>query len=159
MPLQACAVLVIDEPQNRSLPLLEAIRILSELERREKLLQVVLVGQPELRSTLRHPEMRQVDQRVSVRCELTPLDAAGVAGYVHHRLRVAGRGEGRVAFTQPALEAVFAGSSGVPRLINRICDRALRRAFSARTMQVEAELVWRAIDDLGLDAATAVPDR
>ena len=82
VPLQAFAVVVIDEAQNLSLPLLEEIRILSELERREKLLQVVLVGQPELRSNLRLPEMRQVDQRVSVRCELTPLDAAGVAGYV-----------------------------------------------------------------------------
>ena len=71
VPLQAFAVVVIDEAQNLSLPLLEEIRILSELERREKLLQVVLVGQPELRSSLRLPEMRQVDQRVSVRCELT----------------------------------------------------------------------------------------
>ena len=100
VPLQAFAVVVIDEAQNLSLPLLEEIRILSELERREKLLQVVLVGQPELRSNLRLPEMRQVDQRVSVRCELTPLDAAGVAGYVDHRLRVAGRGESRVEFTE-----------------------------------------------------------
>ena len=78
VPLQAFAVLVIDETQNLSLPLLEEIRILSELERREKLLQVVLVGQPELRSSLTLPQMRQVDQRMSVRCELTALDADGV---------------------------------------------------------------------------------
>src|SRR5918994_4708083 len=121
VPLQAFAVVVIDEAQNLSLPLLEEIRILSELERREKLLQVVLVGQPELKSNLRLPEMRQVDQRVSVRCELTALDAAGVAGYVGHRLRVAGRGESRVQFTRPALDAIYEGSSGVPWLINRIC--------------------------------------
>lgn len=159
VPLQAFAVVVIDEAQNLSLPLLEEIRILSELERREKLLQVVLVGQPELRSNLRLPEMRQVDQRVSVRCELTALDAAGVAGYVHHRLWIAGRGESRVAFTHRALEAIHDGSSGVPRLINRICDRALQRAFAGRTMDVDAELVWRAIDDLGLSTAIKGQER
>ena len=117
VPLQAFAVLVIDEAQNLSLPLLEEIRILSELECREKLLQVVLVGQPELRSSLRLPEMRQVDQRVSVRCELTALDAADVAGYVGHRLNVAGCGESRVEFTKPALEArasaVLAGQTHI----------------------------------------------
>jgi len=88
VPLQAFAVLVIDEAQNLSLPLLEEIRILSELERREKLLQVVLVGQPELRTSLGLPQMRQVDQRVSVCCDLTALDVAGVAGYINHRLLV-----------------------------------------------------------------------
>src|SRR6185503_15877012 len=99
----AFAVVVIDEAQNLSLLLLEEIRLLSELERREKLLQLVLVGQPALGSSLRMPDMRQVDQRVSVRCELTSLDHAGVAGYVSHRQRVAGHGESRVEFTQPAL--------------------------------------------------------
>jgi general secretion pathway protein A len=153
VPLQAFAVLVIDEAQNLSLPLLEEIRILSELERREKLLQVVLVGQPELRSSLRLPEMRQVDQRISVRCDLTALDAQGVVGYVSHRLGVAGRGGSRVGFTKPALDAIYEGSSGVPRLINRICDRALHRAYAARTMQIDAPFVWAATSDLGLDAA------
>jgi general secretion pathway protein A len=148
--LQAFAVLVIDEAQNLSLPLLEEIRILSELERREKLLQVVLVGQPELRASLKLPQMRQVDQRVSVRCELTALDAGGVAGYVNHRLDVAGRGESKVTFTEPALEAVYEGSQGVPRLINRICDRALQRAYASQSMQVDAPCVRTAITDLDL---------
>jgi general secretion pathway protein A len=152
VPLQAFAVVVIDEAQNLSLPLLEEIRILSELERREKLLQVVLVGQPELRSSLRLPEMRQVDQRVSLRCELTALDRAGVAGYVHHRLRVAGGGDSRAAFTATGLEALYEGSSGVPRLINRISDRALQRAFVARSLEIDADFVWTAVDDLGLRA-------
>jgi len=159
VPLQAFAVLVIDEAQNLSLPLLEEIRILSELERREKLLQVVLVGQPELRSSLRLPQMRQVDQRVSVRCELTALDAAGVAGYVNHRLAVAGRGESRVEFTGSALEAIHEGSLGVPRLINRICDRALQRAHASEWMQVDAPFVRAAIADLGLNAATGVEEQ
>src|SRR6185436_5344454 len=127
----------------------EEIRILSELERREKLVQLVLVGQPELRSSLRLPEMRQVDQRVSVRCELTSLDQAGVAGYVSHRLKVAGHGESRVEFTTPALEEIYEGSSGVPRLINRICDRALQRGFASRSLQIDAGLVGNAIGDLG----------
>ena len=80
--LQAFAVLIIDEAQNLPLPLLEEVRILSDLEGRERLLQVVLVGQPELRDHLRLPEMRQVNQRVSIRCELTPLKRQGVEDYI-----------------------------------------------------------------------------
>ena len=156
VPLQAFAVLVIDEAQNLSLPLLEEIRILSELERREKLLQVVLVGQPELRASLKLPQMRQVDQRVSVRCELKPLDADGVAGYVNHRLHVAGHGEPAVDFTKAALEAIHQGSSGVPRLINRICDRALQQASLSATRQIDTHFIWTALDDLGLDGPAPV---
>ncbi len=157
VPLQAFAVLVIDETQNLSLPLLEEIRILSELERREKLLQVVLVGQPELRSNLRLPQMRQVDQRVSVRCELTALDAEGVAAYVHHRLVVAGLGGSSVEFTAAALEALYHASAGVPRVINRLCDRALERAYAGRTRLIEPEFVSDATD--GLDPAADIRDR
>ena len=157
VPLQAFAVLVIDEAQNLSLPLLEEIRILSELERREKLLQVVLVGQPELRASLRLPQMRQVDQRVSVRCELSALDAEGVAGYVHHRLDVAGLGGSTVEFTPAALEILHGGSTGVPRVINRLCDRALERAYAARTKRIDAELARAAIEDLG--PPNGIPER
>ena len=149
VPLQAFAVLVIDETQNLSLPLLEEIRILSELERREKLLQVVLVGQPELRSSLTLPQMRQVDQRISVRCELMALDVEGVAGYINHRLLVAGPGERRVEFSHAAIEAVYKGSAGIPRVINRLCDRALERGYAAQSRHVEAEFVWDAIKELG----------
>jgi type II secretory pathway predicted ATPase ExeA/cell division septation protein DedD len=157
VPLQAFAVLVIDETQNLSLPLLEEIRILSELERREKLLQVVLVGQPELRSNLRLPQMRQVDQRVSVRCELTALDAEGVAAYVHHRLVVAGLGGSSVEFTPAALEALYHASAGVPRVINRLCDRALERAYAGRTRVIEPEFVSDPTG--GFDPAADVRDR
>src|SRR5690349_16823756 len=157
VPLQAFAVLVIDETQNLSLPLLEEIRILSELERREKLLQVVLIGQPELRSNLRLPQMRQVDQRVSVRCELVALDAGGVVGYVNHRLVVAGLGGSTVEFTPAALDALYEGSAGVPRVINRLCDRALARAYAAQTRKIDPQFIADAIDDLGY--ARSSPDR
>jgi len=156
VPLPAFAVLVIDEAQNVSLPLLEEIRILSELERREKLLQVVLVGQPELRANLKLPQMRQVDQRVSVYCELTALDAADVAGYVNHRLLVAGHGEPAVEFTAAALEAVYQGSSGVPRLINRVCDRALQHAYLSHNRQIDLPVIWDALEDLALDGSARV---
>jgi type II secretory pathway predicted ATPase ExeA/cell division septation protein DedD len=151
VPLQAFAVLIIDEAQNLPLPLLEEIRILSDLEGREKLLQVVLVGQPELRTHLKLPEMRQVDQRVSVRCELTPLGRDGVAGYVACRLRVAGDGQGRVEFSDAAIDAVYQGSLGTPRLINLVCDRALYRGYNARVERIEPSFVWDAIADLGLE--------
>jgi type II secretory pathway predicted ATPase ExeA len=151
VPLQAFAVLIIDEAQNLPLPLLEEVRILSDLEGREKLLQVVLVGQPELREHLKLPQMRQVDQRVSVRCELTPLGRDGVAGYIEHRLFVAGDGNPRVEFSRPAIDAVYEASNGTPRLINLLCDRALHRGYHARVGQIEAHFVWDAIADLGLE--------
>ena len=158
VPLQAFAVLVIDEAQNLPSSLLEEVRILSELEKREKLLQVVLVGQPELRDKLRLPQMRQVDQRVSVRCELKPLDAQGVAGYVKYRLGVASDGESRVEFDDASLDAVYRGSGGVPRLINRICERALQRAYLSHAFTVDLNIVREAIDDLGLTPATSVDE-
>ena len=151
VPLQAFAVIVLDEAQHLPVPLLEEIRILAELERREKLLEVVLVGQPELRASLRLPHMRQLDQRVSVRCELPALDADGVAAYVSHRLAVAGRGAPPVEFPPEALDALYLASSGVPRLINRICDRALERAFSARSHTIDPCFVRDAIGDAALD--------
>ena len=157
-PLQAFAVVIIDEAQNLTVPLLEEIRILSELERREKLLQVVLVGQPELAAKLKLPEMRQVDQRVSVRHELGPLDARSVAAYVQHRLHVAGDGGSPAEFTPAALAAVFQGAAGIPRLINRICDRALQLGYDRRVLVIEPTLVSKAIDDLGLPPVPALSE-
>jgi type II secretory pathway predicted ATPase ExeA len=153
VPLQAFAVLILDEAQHLPLPLLEEIRILSDLEGREKLLQVVLVGQPELRAHLKLPEMRQVDQRVSVRCELTPLGCDGVAGYVEHRLRVASEGSARVEFSSAAIDAVYEASKGTPRLINLICDRALHHGYGARVGRIEPNYVWDAMADLGLESS------
>jgi type II secretory pathway predicted ATPase ExeA len=156
VPLQAFAVLVIDEAQNLSLGVMEEIRILAELEKREKLLQVVLVGQPELRDNLRLPQMRQVEQRVTVRCELTPLVYRDVTEYVRHRLRVASEDAAACpAFTGGGLEAVHLASGGVPRLINLVCDRSLQRAFDARRKTIDRDLVTAAVRDLDLDERAA----
>ena len=155
VPLQAFALLIIDEAQNLPLALLEEIRILSELEQREKLLQVVLVGQPELKSHLKMPQMRQVDQRVSVRCELGPLAANEVGKYVRHRLSVASENGNHVQFSEGAIEAVFKASRGTPRVINLICDRALQRGHLARVTIIEPALIYEAVALLGIETPAA----
>src|SRR6266852_4088953 len=122
IPLKASAVLIIDEAQNLPVSVLEQIRILSNLETdKEKLLQIILVGQLNLLPLLRAPEMRQLDQRVSIRYQLDPLDQEGVASYIAHRLTIAG-GTGAVRFSTKAVELIHRLSGGIPRLINLICD-------------------------------------
>jgi hypothetical protein len=157
VPLQAFAVLIIDEAQNLSSALLEEIRILSDLESPDKLLQVVLVGQLELRAKLKQPEMRQLDQRVSARCSLEPLSRVGVAGYISHRLSVAGGADDRVHFSPDAIDAVFRVAGGTPRVVNLICDRALYRGHLARKSVIDVEMVTQAIDDLGVGTLTPLP--
>ena len=117
----------LDDAQNLSLPVLEEVRMLSDADGQ---LQIVLVGQLELRQKLMLPEMRQIDQRVSAYCALAPLDCAGVAGYISHRLRIAGGSGERLTFSGDAVEAIYARSGGVPRIINRLCDRALRHGYA-----------------------------
>ena len=149
LPLRASAVLIIDEAQNLPLQVLEQIRILSNLETdKEKLLQIVLVGQLNLNTLLRSPEMRQLDQRVSIRYELKPLTRDEVAAYVSHRLTLAGGSA--VAFQPKALQLVHKFSDGIPRLVNLICDRALLAAFSVRTNRISPEIVRRAVISLDL---------
>ncbi|MBZ5555685.1 MAG: AAA family ATPase [Acidobacteriia bacterium] len=155
IPLKASAVLIIDEAQNLPLPVLEQIRILSNLETdKEKLLQIILVGQLELQSQLRSPNLRQLDQRVSIRYELKPLDREAVAAYVAHRLAIAG-GAASVSFTADALTRVHRLSGGIPRLINLICDRALLAGFSAHATQITPEMIMRAAESLDLPAPAA----
>ncbi len=156
-PLNAFAVVMIDEAQNLPSPLLEEIRILTDLEQREKLLQLMLIGQPELQQRLAQDDMRQLRQRLSVRCELAPLSNADVGAYVAHRLAVAG--STRVSFTEQALRVVAAASGGIPRVINLLCDRALLRAARAGAHSVGQEYVLGAAEDLKLDAGSeAVPE-
>lgn len=150
VPLKASAVLIIDEAQNLPLPVLEQIRTLSNLETdKEKLLQIILVGQQNLKSTLRSPELRQLDQRVSIRYELKPLDRDTVGAYVSHRLAIAG-GSQSVTFTTEALDEVHRLSGGIPRLINLICDRALLAGFSLRTSRITDDMIAHAGESLDL---------
>jgi general secretion pathway protein A len=149
-PLGARAVLIIDEAQNLPPQVLEQIRILSNLEtEKEKLLQIVLVGQLNLKGVLRAPNMRQLDQRVSIRYELRPLTRDECAAYVAHRLAIAG-GSATVSFTTRALDLVHRFTAGTPRLINLLCDRALLGGFSERTNRIAHEHVKRAAANLEL---------
>jgi general secretion pathway protein A len=133
-------VLIIDEAQNLRPKVLEQIRLLTNLETaKHKLLQIFLIGQPELRTLLASPDLRQLNQRITARYHLTPLSARETAGYVDHRNAVAG--VVRPLFTQTALKRVHRRSRGVPRLINLLCDRALLGAAVSRRMQVTAKIV------------------
>jgi len=148
-------VLIIDEAQNLPLPVIEQIRILSNLETdKEKLLQIILVGQLNLGTLLRSPELRQLDQRVSIRYELKPLDEESVAAYVAHRLTIAG-GSASVAFLPKALAQVHQLSSGIPRLINLICDRALLAGYSVRTNRITPDMVVHAAASLDVPPPAA----
>jgi len=159
IPLKASAVMIIDEAQNLPLGVLEQIRILSNLETdKEKLLQIILVGQLELQTLLRSPKLRQLDQRVSIRYELQPLDREASGAYVSHRLAVAG-GSAMVTFTPKALDRVHQLSSGIPRLINLLCDRALLAAFSLRTNRVLPDMVDHAAKSLDVQPVVSVRRR
>ena len=150
LPLGAGALLIIDEAQNLPRPVLEQIRILSNLEtNKEKLLQIVLVGQLNLKELLRSPELRQLDQRVSIRYELTPLTREETAAYIAHRLTIAGGGA-VVSFAPKAIDLVHKHTGGIPRLINLVCDRALLGGYSARTNRITPEMVASAAAGLDL---------
>jgi len=133
-------VLVVDEAQNLSPEVLEQVRLLTNLETNtQKLLQIILIGQPELRELLARNELRQLAQRITGRYHLNPLSHDETAAYVLHRLRVAGATTD--IFAPPALHAVFSLSQGVPRVINVICDRSLLGAYSLDRHRVTASLV------------------
>lgn len=142
------AVLIIDEAQNLSKKALEQLRMLSNLEtEREKLIQIVLVGQPELAQLLASPDLKQLDDRITVRFFLKPLERGDVQGYLEHRLMVAG-GRGSVAFTKGAVRAVYAYSRGNPRQINALCDRALLIAYCKDEFSVNRHIIRIALDDI-----------
>ena len=141
-------VLVIDEAQTLSTRLLEQIRMLSNLETdKQKLIQIILVGQPQLRERLLQPALEQLRQRIGVRYHITPLDADEVRTYIEHRLRVAGSG-GDLEWTPEGSEEVFRCSRGVPRLINQICDRSLLACYVYRAKRVDAAIVRHSYQEL-----------
>ncbi len=141
-------VVILDEAQQMSMEALEQIRILSTLETAtRKLLQIVLAGQPELEEKLMRHELRQLDQRIGIRCYLRPLSRKETFRYIEHRLRIAGL-PGALPFARGALMRIHAHSRGIPRVINLVCDRALTAAFSARAREVGPALVKVAIRNL-----------
>jgi general secretion pathway protein A len=155
VPLHGSAVLLIDEAQHLSTDVLEEIRVLSNLETNDqKLLQIVIVGQLNLLDVLHKAELRQLDQRISIRCSLKALTREEVEAYVTHRLWVA-RGSTPVTFTPKAFDLVHALSGGVPRMINLICDRALMVGCEKQTSRISDEHVAASARQLGLDVPKA----
>jgi len=144
------AVLIIDEAQDMSVRTLEMVRLLSNLEtERQKLLQIVLVGQPELRRMLARPALRQLSQRITVRYHLDPMDRGETAAYLSHRLRVAGREDGPlVHFDAGAVREIYRFSRGTPRLINAIGDKALLAGYVRRTARINKRLARLAAAEL-----------
>ena len=141
-------VLIIDEAQDLSNELLEQVRLLSNLETDDrKLLQIVLMGQPELRDRLNDHGLRQLRQRITVRYHLNPLSRVELAQYVQHRLQVSGA-KGAPYFTQPALWRVFSYSRGIPRLVNAVCDKALLAGFVHARDKIDWRLIGRALREL-----------
>ncbi|MFT3931244.1 MAG: AAA family ATPase [Spongiibacteraceae bacterium] len=137
------AILIVDEAQNLSPDVLEQLRLLTNLETNErKLLQLILLGQPELNTMLAQPSLRQLAQRITARYHLRPLTRSEVAGYIAHRLAVAGGREH--LFSDAAIKAVYRYSKGIPRLVNLLCDRALLGVYAQSGSSVDAAMVRRA---------------
>ena len=158
VPIGASGVLIIDEAQHLSPQVLEEIRVLSNLETNHtKLLQIVLVGQLNLLDLLKQPELRQLDQRVSLRAVLSAPRPPRAGGLRVHRLAVAGE-IGQVAFDDAALDLVQTASGGVPRLINLICDRALMIGAQSDARVISTQMINGAVVSLGLQRS-AVPQR
>jgi general secretion pathway protein A len=152
-------VLIVDEGQGLPIHVLEEIRLLSNMELpNEKLLQIILVGQPELDAKLRRPDLRQLQQRISLRCRTAPLTLEEVAGYIESRLHTAGSSSDLV-FEPEAVEAVHSYSGGIPRVINLLCENALINAYVEHTKVIPAALVAEAARELQFDVFRPVAPR
>ncbi len=148
-------VLMIDEAQHLDFDVLEQIRLLTNLETNsEKLLQIILIGQPELAQILARPELRQLNQRITARYDLQPLNRLETAAYIRHRLQVAGLPPGRELFPRRVISAIFRHTRGIPRLINVLCDRMLLGAYGRDRPCVDLSIFRQARDEvMGRDAA------
>lgn len=141
------ALVVVDEAQNLSIEALEVLRMLTNLETdKTKLLQIMLVGQPELLHKLKKHEMRQLEQRITTRFHMTPFSEVEMCRYVNHRLNLAG-GHGKVFFDSKAYKLLFKKTKGYPRLINILCDRALIAAFVKENYIIDKQAMKAAIRD------------
>ncbi|HZF05660.1 MAG TPA: AAA family ATPase [Patescibacteria group bacterium] len=144
----ASPVLVIDEAQNLSVPTLEAVRLLSNFETTsQKLMQILLVGQPELRDKLNLPELRQLKQRIGLRCHIAPLGPEETRQYIRHRLRIAGATDAGI-FSDAAIQKISEYSQGTPRVINIVCDHCLLSGYADSKRRIDAGIVQEAIEYL-----------
>jgi len=143
-------VLIFDEAQNLDPAALEEIRMLSNLETdKRKLVQIVLAGQPELRTILASPRLEQLNQRIAVRCHLEPLSAEETQHYIRHRIEAAGGRNGSVGFSPDGCRTIHACSSGIPRKINIACNAVLLAGFVDERRSFDAAYVLHALEDLG----------
>jgi hypothetical protein len=143
-------VLIVDEAQGLSRELLEEVRLLLNFETyTEKQLQIVLTGQPELRAVLNSPALRQLKQRISLRCEIKPLKADEVSGYIRTRLKVAGASRLDL-FTADAVALIYRASEGIPRLVNNICDNVLLNGYATNTRTIGADMIAEVAESLDL---------
>jgi general secretion pathway protein A len=137
--------IIIDEAQNLDIEILEQLRLLTNLETNtQKLLQIVLIGQPELRTILSDPKLSQINQRITTRYHLEPLQPDDVAGYIQHRVTVAGGNARNLLFSKKAIQYIANNSKGIPRVINILCDHALLGAYSENSDHVSLEIVKKA---------------
>lgn len=145
------AVLIVDEAQNLSYPVLEEIRMLTNLETStDKLLQIVLSGQPELEEKLKQPQLRQLRQRIMLRCLTSPLTKEQTGEYIAERLRIAGA-SGEPIFSLKAVETVHLYSLGVPRVVNLLCEHSLVNAYAEQQRPIEAKIVEDVAREFQLD--------
>ena len=153
------SVLIIDEAQNMPNQTLEEVRMLSNFETEESyLLQIILIGQPQLRKRLNDPELSQLTQRVSVYYHLAPLDKPEVSQYIRHRLKVSGRSTHDPLFTEKAIERIYAYSGGIPRLISSICDTALLYGYTDDVKTIDLGIIERVIRNRGIQAGLCAED-
>ena len=152
-------VLIVDEAQHLELELLEEIRLLTNLETpQQKLLQIVLVGQPELDLKVDSPDLRQLKQRIALRCQLEPLQEEETQGYILQRLQRAGaNSHATTMFPKETIASVYRYSKGIPRLINTVCENALIAAYAAEAQAVRPEVVDEVAKDLRLNVLSRAP--
>lgn len=145
------AVLIVDEAQNLTYPVMEEIRLLTNLETStDKLLQIVLAGQQELEEKLKLPQLRQLRQRISVQCKTSPLTGEQTHAYVAERLRIAGA-NGQPIFSPKAIDAIFGYAHGIPRVVNLLCEHALTAAYVEEKRPIEAPLIDDIAKEFQLD--------